>query len=93
MLARYDGVPELALMGFNWGPGNVDNWLSKGRPPEAVPEETRDYVAKLLPVARRTEPQDVPTLEDLKARVDRAITSEAPTLDSLRARVQSGNPS
>ncbi len=86
MFARYDDDPELALMAFNWGPGNVDRWLSKGRPPKTVPKETRAYVAKLLPVARRAE--GAPTLEGLKARVDRAITSEAPSLENLRARLR-----
>lgn len=50
MLARYNGDYELALMAFNWGPGNVSKWLSKGRP-NIVPRETRNYVKKLLPIA------------------------------------------
>lgn len=50
LLARYDGDHELALMAFNWGPGNVYKWQSKGKP-NIVPKETRNYVEKLLPIA------------------------------------------
>ena len=40
---------ELALMAYNWGPGNVQRWLNAGAKPEDVPEETRGYVANILP--------------------------------------------
>ncbi len=52
MLAKYDGDHELALMAYNSGPGTVDKWVKRGRPPEAVSKETRDYVNNLLPVAQ-----------------------------------------
>lgn len=39
--------PTLALMAYNWGPGNVDNWISKGASPSAVPKETREYISKV----------------------------------------------
>lgn len=38
---------RLALMAYNWGPGNVDNWLKTGSDPNKVPAETRDYVQKV----------------------------------------------
>lgn len=37
-----------SLMAYNWGPGNVDNWLAKGSPPAAVPLETRRYIGAIL---------------------------------------------
>lgn len=40
--------PQLALMAYNWGTGNVDNWLANGAKPEAVPEETRNYVQQVM---------------------------------------------
>lgn len=51
MLKRFDGDKAKALAAYNWGPKNVmevwdkygDDWL------EHVPEETKTYVAKLLP--------------------------------------------
>jgi hypothetical protein len=47
MLTHY-GDPKLALMAYNWGPGNVDNWLA-GKA-KSVPAETRAYVKKILGV-------------------------------------------
>lgn len=44
---RY-GDPKLALMAYNWGPGNVDKWIKNGRNPNAVPQETRGYVSKIM---------------------------------------------
>lgn len=42
MLDKYEGNTELALMAYNWGPGNVDTWLKSGRT-RTVPSETRAY--------------------------------------------------
>ncbi len=39
--------PALALMAYNWGPGNVQHWLATGADPAKVPAETKAYVAKL----------------------------------------------
>ena len=47
MLERYKGNQALALMAYNWGPGNVDKWLESGAK-GSVPEETRKYVSKIL---------------------------------------------
>lgn len=46
MLDRY-GNQALALMAYNWGPGNVDKWLEGGMKGK-VPRETREYVASIL---------------------------------------------
>ncbi len=39
--------PNVALMAYNWGGGNYDNWVKKGAAPEEVPTETKDYVRKV----------------------------------------------
>ena len=39
--------PKLAAMAYNWGPGNVDKWLKRGKNERAVPKETRMYVSSL----------------------------------------------
>lgn len=39
--------PKLAAMAYNWGTGNVDNWLNHGKNEKALPKETRMYVAGL----------------------------------------------
>lgn len=38
---------NLALMAYNWGPGNVDQWIKNGANPEQIPEETKGYVKKV----------------------------------------------
>jgi hypothetical protein len=42
------GDKTLALMAYNWGPGNVDKWIKDGKPAGAVPAETRNYVQSVL---------------------------------------------
>lgn len=45
------GDEKLALAGFNWGSGNVQNWIKKGRPPGGMPMETQRYVPQVLALA------------------------------------------
>lgn len=45
LLSKYNGNQTLALMGYNWGMGNVDKWLSSGG---NVPKETKNYIKKIL---------------------------------------------
>lgn len=46
MYKRY-GDRNIALIAYNWGPGNADKWLKAGADPRKLPKETRDYVAKV----------------------------------------------
>ncbi len=50
MLDRYQGDQQLALMAYNWGPGNVDAFIKtgKGAKGQAVPAETQNYVKSIL---------------------------------------------
>ncbi len=52
LLNRYGGNVVDASMAYNWGPGNMDSWIKRGRPDQwvdekgkvrRVPQETRDY--------------------------------------------------
>jgi soluble lytic murein transglycosylase-like protein len=67
---EFGGDWELALMAYNWGPGNVQRWVDGGRR-GAVPQETRDYVRTLLPAAagdpRQVQPAGVVTREEASA--------------------------
>jgi hypothetical protein len=45
MLARYRGDPARALVAYNWGPGNADNWNGDN---SALPKETQNYVSTIL---------------------------------------------
>lgn len=49
MLSRYKGDIEAALVAYNWGPGNADSWVAKGKNRRRLPAETQNYVNKLLP--------------------------------------------
>lgn len=44
MLDRYGGDTTRALVAYNWGPGNADEWDGNTA---SLPAETRDYVAKI----------------------------------------------
>lgn len=48
MMNRYQGDEEAALIAYNWGPARADDWIAQGRNPEALPDETRDYLQKIL---------------------------------------------
>ena len=52
MLNRYNGDEERALVAYNWGPGNADKWDGSR---DSLPEETRNYVAKILDTQTQTE--------------------------------------
>ena len=45
MLARYGGDVERALVAYNWGPGNADNWNGSR---DSLPEETQGYLRNIL---------------------------------------------
>ncbi len=45
---RYAGNTELALMAYNWGMGNVDDWTRAGADPTKIPAETRGYLQSIL---------------------------------------------
>jgi hypothetical protein len=44
---RYGNWPD-AVAAYNWGPGNLDQWIANGRPAEALPLETARYLLKVL---------------------------------------------
>jgi len=57
MIQKYNGNETLGLMAYNWGPGNVDNWLKSGADPAKIPAETRNYVQKVNGYASAGQPQ------------------------------------
>lgn len=48
MIKEFGGDKVLGLMAYNWGPDRVQRWRAAGSNPNAVPEETRNYVATIL---------------------------------------------
>ena len=47
-LKKHYGSDELALIAYNWGAGNLDKWIAKGKNPNDLPKETKDYVNYIL---------------------------------------------
>jgi hypothetical protein len=47
MFRRYGNWSD-ALAAYNWGPGNVDQWIARGRNAEQLPAETTRYIERVL---------------------------------------------
>ncbi|MGE0259105.1 MAG: lytic transglycosylase domain-containing protein [Alphaproteobacteria bacterium] len=47
LLWKYDSWPD-ALAAYNWGPGNVDQWIARGRNAAQLPAETTRYIALVM---------------------------------------------
>lgn len=45
-LTQHYGSPALALVAYNWGPGNTDKWLAKGGKFSDLPPETQTEVGR-----------------------------------------------
>ena len=58
MTDMFNGNEQLGMAAYNWGPGNVHNWLKNGADPSKLPAETRDYVNAISgrPLAPNTKP-------------------------------------
>ena len=46
MVDKY-GDTQKAVIAYNWGPRNTDNWLAAGADPKVLPAETKGYVARI----------------------------------------------
>jgi hypothetical protein len=100
MINRYPDR-DTALMAYNWGPGNVDNWLKAGAPASKIPEETRNYVSKIDKMLTKDTQQakapapatpDRATLEMNKA-IDSGISAQAPAAANVVSRTAAYGPS
>ena len=45
---RFGGDWQLALAGYDWGPGSVDKWMKDHGTFDTLPKETRDYVSQIV---------------------------------------------
>ena len=44
---RYGDWPD-AIAAYNWGPGNMDAWIERGRPASGLPLEVERYRDRVL---------------------------------------------
>ena len=47
-LKKYYGNDRDALIAYNWGAGNTNDWLKKGGDISELPKETQNYIKKIL---------------------------------------------
>ncbi len=47
LLQEFGGDSALAHMAYNWGPGNVRNWINSGADPAKIPQETAKYLSRI----------------------------------------------
>jgi hypothetical protein len=60
-----------ALAAYNWGPGNVDKWIARGRNEDQMPAETRNYISDTI---RRAGMSEISPTSPVKAK--REITQK-----------------
>ena len=58
MYRRYGNWPD-AIAAYNWGPGNVDSWISGGRPAHKFPLEVERYRDRVMREAALGNPASV----------------------------------
>ena len=47
-LKKYYGNDRDALIAYNYGPGNTNDWLEQGADLNSLPKETQNYLKKIL---------------------------------------------
>ena len=51
------GNTEHALIAYNWGMGNTEEWIERGQDKSKLPKETQKYINKILPVPPKPIPK------------------------------------
>jgi hypothetical protein len=87
LMEKYNGDAKLALAAYNWGPGNVDEWIKNGSDPKDMPKETRGYIDRVMgkyeAVAAKSEQPGTPP-----ATPGKQETIDDPRLKAILARAE-----
>jgi hypothetical protein len=59
MVDKY-GDTEKALVAYNWGPKNADDWLASGADKSKLPKETQGYITRVFNNLNTTPPSNKP---------------------------------
>jgi hypothetical protein len=59
MVDKY-GDTEKALVAYNWGPKNADDWLASGADKSKLPKETQGYITRVFNNLNATPPSKTP---------------------------------
>lgn len=63
MMGQFGNLDD-ALAGYVWGPGNMRLWVASGRDPARMPQQVRDYIAKVKSGMATAKPRLVPVQSD-----------------------------
>ena len=56
MQKKYNGNINMALVAYNYGPGNTDEWIKKGAKYSQLPKETQNYLNKMAGTLKNSTP-------------------------------------
>jgi N12 class adenine-specific DNA methylase len=85
MLKRYQGDLDAALVAYNWGPKNADQWVRGGRDINALPRETRNYVRNIKARLADTAGPDTGAALPFAARSESGSTLPQPSPNASAA--------
>lgn len=82
--------PDLALMAYDWGPGNVDKWLANGAKLNEIPDETQQYIPDVNKRYAKLKGDTTATMTQSPAGFE--TTQADPIMDALSEKEVSAAP-
>jgi hypothetical protein len=86
MVNRYGGDVDAALVAYNWGPGNADKWVKKGKDFGSLPKETQKYVTFIQGKLGGKPPQAIPE----RAKTPATQPQRQPSLKRAESTIEEG---